>query len=255
MSNIIKLYTYGRGFAPKGWPISYRPYVNRLYCIYNGTAYFLNGIEEYRLKPHHLYVFPHNLEFRVRQDDDNPLDHLYFDFVIIPPFLIHKPIEMCINDNSPIGYTAATLSYMFTEYKDKDSDPDFVQLIRSYFENLLLLVCKEKQLTQLSDARLISVLEYIHKHYYKLISTRELAFMVNMEENHFIRTFKKAMIITPYQYLREYRLNVAASLLETGMSVNETALKVGYENTSSFSNAMKKSRGVYPTEFMNRNNS
>jgi AraC-type DNA-binding domain-containing proteins len=248
---MIKFYTYGKKYAPKGWPISYRPYANRLYYIYGGIAYFLNGAQEYRLKPHHLYVFPHSLEFRVRQEDNNPLDHLFFDFVITPPFSFHELVEIKINDNSLIGYTVAALSCLFTQYDGIDNDPDITRLIRSYFENLLLLVSKEKQMTQLSDMRLLTVIEYIHKHYDKPISTRELAFMVNMEENHFIRTFKKEMFITPYQYLREYRLNIAASFLETGMSVFETAIRVGYENTSSFSNALKKSRGVYPTELMN----
>ena len=65
LTNMIKVYTSGRGFAPKGWPIKYCPYASRLYCIYGGTAYFLNGAEELRLKPHHLYVFPHNLQCRV----------------------------------------------------------------------------------------------------------------------------------------------------------------------------------------------
>lgn len=128
MTDIIKFYTYGRGFAPKGWTISYRPYANRLYCIYGGTAFFLGSVGEQRLKPHHLYVFPHHLEFRVRQNEDDPLDHLYFDFTILPPFLFHEPVEMQINDHSPIGYTVAALSCLLTQYSGRNSDPDFPRL-------------------------------------------------------------------------------------------------------------------------------
>ena len=251
MSNdMIKFHTYGRQFAPKGWPITNRPYVNRLYCIYGGTAYFVAGTEEHRLKPKHLYVFPHHIEFRVRQEDNDPLDHMFFDFAIIPPFIFREFIEMHMDDDSLIGHTASALSCLFTQYGEKGSDPDFPKLVKSYFENLLLLVCREKKLAQLSDIRLITILEYIHNNFEKPVSTREMSALANLEENYFIRVFKQAMTITPYQYLREYRLNMALSCLESGMTVSETALKVGYENTSSFSNAMKKSRGFYPSEIL-----
>ena len=249
--NIIKFCTYGRRFAPKSWPIINHPYVNRLYFIYGGVAWFFKGKEKCRLKPGYLYIFPHSLEFRVCQEDDNPLDHLYFDFVIIPPFVFREAIEMEVDGDTPIAYTMSAISCLFKQYGCKSSGSDYERLIMSYFENLLILVSMGQNLAQFGDTRLISVLEHIHNNYNKNITIQELAHLVNLEENYFIRSFKKAMSVTPYQYLKEYRLNIAISLLELGLPIFETAQKVGYENTSSFSNAMKKSRGMYPGEVKN----
>lgn len=245
--DMIRLYTVGCGFPRKGWPIHSPAYTNRLYYIYDGRAWFLHGSSETRLKPGHLYFFSHNLDFRVRQDEDRPVRHLYFDFALIPPFLLDHLVEMDVDPPSPVGHTIEAVSTLVEQYKKNPDDSELHGLIETYLSVLLSLLRREKELVQLHDPRLISVLEVIHRSYMHPISCRQMAAMVNMELNHFIRTFKKVMLMTPYQYVREYRLNTAAAMLETGTPINVVARSVGYENASSFSSAMKKSRGICPT--------
>lgn len=66
---------------------------------------------------------------------------------------------------------------------------------------------------------------------------------------HFIRTFARAMGLTPYQYLLNMRMYEARRLLLENHSVQETALAVGYENPRVFSHAFQKKYGVSPGEF------
>ena len=57
------------------------------------------------------------------------------------------------------------------------------------------------------------------------------------------------MFVPPYQYIKKYRLKLATTYLEKNYSVSETADMVGYSDTASFSHALKKEYGIYPSEY------
>lgn len=53
-----------------------------------------------------------------------------------------------------------------------------------------------------------------------------------------------------YTYMRNYRMDIAASLLtQTDEPITVIAGKVGYTNTSKFSEAFKKVKGKTPLEY------
>lgn len=57
-----------------------------------------------------------------------------------------------------------------------------------------------------------------------------------------------------YSYMREYRMNYAASLLvqDSHIKINEIAALVGYDNPSKFSAAFRDTMGVTPLEYRKR---
>lgn len=62
--------------------------------------------------------------------------------------------------------------------------------------------------------------------------------------------FKKIYGDSPYSYIRKYKMNKAAALLETNNSnINEVALSLGYRNASKFSKAFKDVIGMLPSEY------
>ena len=56
------------------------------------------------------------------------------------------------------------------------------------------------------------------------------------------------MSLSPYQYIKNYRLEQAVNMLQSGMSIKQISESIGYENVSSFSTAFKKKYGIYPSE-------
>ena len=96
------------------------------------------------------------------------------------------------------------------------------------------------------DDRINRVVEFIHKNYSEKIDVRRLASDVFMETNHFIKVFKKHIGLTPYQYIKDYRLAVASDMLKRGAKVKAAAQAAGYMSVSAFSNAYKKRLGIYP---------
>lgn len=93
-----------------------------------------------------------------------------------------------------------------------------------------------------------------------------MAFMTEEPERHFTmeelsekfdistsalkQCFKGVYGIAIYTYMRNYRMDLAASLLtQTNEPITVIAGKVGYTNTSKFSEAFKKVKGKTPLEY------
>jgi AraC-like DNA-binding protein len=92
--------------------------------------------------------------------------------------------------------------------------------------------------------------DYIESGFGENISLGILAKAACMNKYHLLRTFKNFYGITPYQYLKQVRLNEAKRLLdETTKSVSQISAHVGFEFLSSFSqlfyNCYKLSPGAY----------
>lgn len=96
------------------------------------------------------------------------------------------------------------------------------------------------------------ILKFIENSYMHKITVAEVADRVEFSESHFMRYFKENMGTSFVDYLRDYRLTMAARLLlvsdETILSI---AVEVGFDNLSYFNRAFKKKYGVTPREYRN----
>lgn len=78
----------------------------------------------------------------------------------------------------------------------------------------------------------------------------ELANKFNISVSALKQCFKGIYGMAIYTYMRNYRMDLAASLLtKTDQSVTEIAGKVGYTNSSKFSEAFKSVKGKTPLEY------
>lgn len=93
-------------------------------------------------------------------------------------------------------------------------------------------------------------LQYIEKHYQEGISLKMLADSANVSKSECLRCFKESLQTTPYQYLTEYRLSKAVSLLEnTEKTIGEIAESVGFHQASHFGKCFKEKTGYSPREY------
>lgn len=82
------------------------------------------------------------------------------------------------------------------------------------------------------------------------ITLVEIAKAAGMSRTHFLRCFSECFGQSPYQALRQRRLQRAAELLRDRQgTVTEVALMVGYSNFSAFARAFKSLYGVPPSTF------
>lgn len=83
----------------------------------------------------------------------------------------------------------------------------------------------------------------------------EIASQMECSKSTLIKRMNKIANITPYEYLKNYRMKQAKALLLTqNMNVTEVAEKVGYSNLAVFSKAFKSTFGSSPKLFVSNTN-
>lgn len=92
--------------------------------------------------------------------------------------------------------------------------------------------------------------DHIEQHSDEKLSVQKAAAMVHMSQPQFMRTFKKVAGMTLVAYVHRVRLSRAVRLLrETGLSIAEIAMQVGFSDQSYFDKRFKASFGQSPKEF------
>jgi AraC-like DNA-binding protein len=94
-------------------------------------------------------------------------------------------------------------------------------------------------------------LTFISENYSQPITVDDIASHVSLSRSRLYRVFMQQIFISPQQYLTEFRIREARSLLEkrTG-SVKEIALAVGIDDQLRFSKLFKQYTGKSPTSYM-----
>ncbi|WP_415840052.1 AraC family transcriptional regulator [Paenibacillus endophyticus] len=93
-------------------------------------------------------------------------------------------------------------------------------------------------------------LAYIAQNYSKEMRIEHLAKMAGFSMNHFTRSFKHQMNMTPTEYIVKQRISKAKQLLFSSKKAKEVAEQVGYKDEHYFSRAFKKVEGVAPTLYI-----
>lgn len=98
-----------------------------------------------------------------------------------------------------------------------------------------------------SDALIKALLVYIHENYARNLSVDELAAAVHISRRACFRVFRQNLRMTPLEYLRQYRLSKARTLLEsTRLPVTEIAYACGLGSSSYFGKTFREAFGCTP---------
>ena len=100
--------------------------------------------------------------------------------------------------------------------------------------------------------RMGAIYEYIHVNYNATPDVNKVASSVHLSTAAFCRYFKKQTKITFTEFVNQYRVTQAKTLLLQGNSVSEAAYEVGFESLSYFNKLFKKMAGENPSSFKNR---
>lgn len=103
--------------------------------------------------------------------------------------------------------------------------------------------------------RLGTVYNYIHENYDKSPDVNIVAEMVHLSTSAFCRYFKKQTDMTFTDFVNQYRINQAKTLLLCDVSVSEIGYTVGFDSISYFNKLFKTLVGETPTEFKKRHKS
>ncbi|MCL2866443.1 MAG: AraC family transcriptional regulator [Clostridia bacterium] len=101
---------------------------------------------------------------------------------------------------------------------------------------------------------LSQITDYIRAHVCEPLVVKELAKMFHFNETYFCRYFLKHLGVSPKQYIAKLKMDHARHLLlNEGLSVKETALRVGFSDSFSFSKQFKRMYRLPPLAFKKLN--
>lgn len=104
-------------------------------------------------------------------------------------------------------------------------------------------------LRRVDGTRLARVKDYIQTHYWRDLTSAELADVAGLSRAHLSRAFGAAFHVPPHVYLNAVRIARAQALIRAGMPLATVALDCGFADQSHFSRRFKGSVGVAPGDW------
>ncbi|MBB3354619.1 AraC family transcriptional regulator [Rhizobium sp. BK049] len=121
-----------------------------------------------------------------------------------------------------------------------------VHLIRNYAAS----EAADDRQNALPGFKLRRAFAYLEEHLAEPFNLVQLAETVGMSEFHFSRLFKKATGLSPSRYFIRQRVARAQLLLqETGTSIIEIGMSVGYSSPSHFAQVFRRETGLPPSHY------
>lgn len=136
--------------------------------------------------------------------------------------------------------------------------PGYEILVRNYLSEAWLLIYQEaRELLQaktsprsVGEERLKAMMTYIHSHYQEKISLQDIAASASVSDREALRSFRRGLQKTPFQYLTEVRIRMACRLLrETSRQITDIAYECGFSSPSYFGRVFHESMNMTPLEY------
>lgn len=229
---------------------------NRSYIFHKNEAFFINT---------NVMCTMESLDESVPAISDSHLFHSvflggHFKSVYytkyLDPVLQNKQLEILeIRGTSERQQKILTLLRQLT-YLQKEKDTEFQT--RNLLSDIWLLLLKEIQETELSRTfvkltdqnRIQTMMTFIQQNYSEKLSLEEIAASASVSKRECLRCFQNCIHKTPYDYLQDYRLEMAERLLRTtDMPIQEIAFQTGFSNAAYFGKVFKKARGITPGQY------
>lgn len=107
--------------------------------------------------------------------------------------------------------------------------------------------------TTTDEKRAKDIIMYMEEHFSEKITLDEVADYIKISKSECCRCFKRALNLTPVEYLMKYRIQQAAFMIKAGdkraESFQRLALSCGFNNASYFNKVFKEYWGCTPSQY------
>ena len=241
--------------------------------IRDGSAIYQIGKETYYVKKGDLIFISPGTLHAIHETDEHHLisDSLVFHMNLLgcqnPDALSITLLLPILNKISSMNALITSVDIGYSDFSDcmehlfccikKEQKFFELEMKESLFRLFYLLYSNhyihqitQKEKDEYFDEKLKEVLIYIESHYDSQIYIHELSSICGFSDTHFMNFFKKSSGISCMEYIVNYRLNIAASLLSSSNdSIMSIALDTGFRNVSYFNRQFLQKFHVTPTEF------
>ncbi len=239
---------FGNSQTKDGWIINEKNptiYI-RSYFVYSGDVTYKDDFQEVKLKSNHLYIFPTDKPYSITQNPDDKLDHLFVRY-IINQHTVSDIVEIDLEEDEYLHSIERALNYALTRGSNAGHREMYIPLIEAYIAYI-----KHRRFATKIESQINNAIEIITRNLDDNINLEEISQLCGYSKNYFGKLFKKETGLTPYRYMLEYKMKVAKTMLEDGYNVTETAARLGFSETRSFSRCYKDYHSVNPSHIHNK---
>lgn len=209
-------------------------------CDGSMSHYYLHVYEDYAGLPTLIstcYVLPDSLETLPG------MAQLFNDVISINSLLSLK-------EKDPTCYD--TYSNLQSRLENDSRRPIADRMINNGVISLIMgwWIKEGKDKTQVSDDRIIKVLEYVQNHLFEKISVDDCAKIASLSKYHFVRKFKDTVGMSLINYVNFLRMRRAQSdLAFTAKNIKCISNDLGYEDVNYFTRIFHKQTGMTPSAY------
>ena len=228
---------------------------NKLYYIKKGTFYFEVNGKKFTVGEGALVLLPAGSVQSYHANNDETATKYWFHFTtpcgdkdLFEQISVAYYIDVPKCDDSKISSLFATIIE-----KGESADISGQLLSKSAMFELLsyyIGLGEARFSTKLHSPNFLKLTEYIDDNLDRKLSIEELADVVHLSPNYFIRHFHKNFGISPMKYITEQRIKLACHLLiDKGYTIKDVALKTGFSTVYYFDRTFKKHTGYTPSQY------
>ena len=210
-----------------------------IHFVESGCGIFKINDKIYNVGSGEMFVIPPYVETYYRADENNPWSYTWIGFTA------RNELPMKLPD--VINCPKAQRIFTAMKGAGEKNNGRSAFLSAKLWEVFSLLLEREKHSVDYVDM----ALDCIHSEYMYDLTIEKLASRLALDHSYFSSIFKKKTGISPKQYLFNYRMNVAVSLMiENGFSISVAANSVGYTDICNFSKMFKRHFKMSPREYI-----
>jgi len=158
-----------------------------------------------------------------------------------------------------LSFTGKTKAVVAEKLKHMQSVGHFEQLL--CLLQIFQILATSKEVIELNEQdtsiklflndkiKMGAIYKYIHAYYNDKPDVNKVAASVHLSTPAFCRYFKKQTRITFTEFVNQYRITQAKTLLLQGKTISETCYEVGFESLSYFNKLFKNITGENPSAF------
>lgn len=126
---------------------------------------------------------------------------------------------------------------------------------RNIFSDIWLLLLQEirerkpavNSLNSTRQDRIQTMLTFIRQNYQEKLSLEDIAYSASISKSECLRCFRTGIHRTPFEYLQDYRMEMAERLLRsTNDSILDIALQTGFSNSAYFGKIFRETHEISP---------
>lgn len=230
---------------------------------------------DYYCDPFQYLALGNNLHFQAEILEASPAKPFLSLVFQIDPAMVHRVSSDILLGQRTTAFTRSRppkgANYPFVSALDYDLLDAILRFLRAlsigadshvlapiYMNEIVYRVLQAGQYTRLIEmaAResasnpISAIIAYVHDHIAEPLSVSDLAEQASMSPSAFSHLFRDVTGKSPYQFVKEMRLNRARELLiENKSSITQISKAVGYRSTSHFINEFRERYGITPRAY------